>query len=81
MTEIITPDNLLSFPIGTRVRFFYGCPVSTGASFDGPQEEMGLVVGHHADRWGACLIAETERGAEKRITRFVTAGIGAYRVG
>ncbi|WP_273522355.1 hypothetical protein [Rhodosalinus sediminis] len=74
----ITPATLLSFPIGMPVRFFYGCPVSTGEAF-GVQEEEGLVVGYHADRWGVALVAETASGREHRITCFVTAGVGAYR--
>lgn len=83
----ITPDNVDQFPIGTPVRFFWGCPADTGgAGWDGPQAEDGLVVG-----WAICpaskfsnpraeLIIDTDDGKTHHVSRFITAGIGAYLV-
>jgi hypothetical protein len=83
----ITPHNVLTFLPGTRVRFFWGCPVDTGgADFEGPQEEEALVIGwavKPATKWfpaKAVLLAETKRGRQHEISRFVTKGIGAYLV-
>ncbi len=82
----ITPANVTDFPNGTRVRFFRGCPVSTGASFDGPQEEDGEVIGWAARPASkhfpetAELIVETESGRKHPVSAFTTVGIGAYLI-
>ncbi len=83
----ITPENVNDFPMGTRVRFFWGCPVDTGgADFDGPQEEEGLVAGwavKPASKWfpaKAVLIVDTETGRQREVSQFVTNGVGAYLV-
>lgn len=65
----ITKDNLLTFPVGAKVRFNYGAMHGS---------ELGLVVDYEADRWGCRLVAETESGERKTITGFTTIGIGAY---
>jgi hypothetical protein len=82
---IITPANVETFPVGTRVRFFWGCPVDTGGGdWEGPQEEEGLVVGwaiKPKTNWfdeKAVLLVDTESGRQHEVTRFVTRGIGAY---
>jgi hypothetical protein len=65
----ITEKNVHSFGIGTRVRFNYG-PMCGG--------EIGLVVDYEITRFGAQLIAETERGETKTISGFSTIGVGCY---
>lgn len=68
---LITEENLHSFGIGTRVRFNYGPMCGS---------EMGLVVDHEVTRFGARLIAETERGEVKTISGFSAVGIGVYLI-
>ena len=68
MTTIhITEENFRSFAIGSRVEFNYG-PMHGS--------ELGLIVDYGSNDWGFYLVAETEQGAEKRISSFNEIGIG-----
>jgi len=81
----ITARNVHDFPIGTRVRFFWGCPPDTGgADWEGPQEQEGIVIGwaaKPATRWFdefVVLLVDTDDGRQHEVREFVDRGIGAY---
>jgi hypothetical protein len=82
----ITKQNVTNYPIGTKVRFNYGCPDSTGGWDDwdwedeAVQEETGWVCGYEVDKWGARLHAYTDGGRKTTISGFTTNGIGTYLV-
>jgi hypothetical protein len=77
----ITEANVLDFPIGTRVEFYYGM-CGCGIDKDGktiPQREEAEVIGYDIDEWGARLkVKIKERDATQTINGFTTIGVGAY---
>ena len=67
----ITAENQMTFPIGQRVRFFWGAMFPT---------EEGRVTGYAANAGGPYLGAVTDEGEPHTITEFVTIGIGVYLI-
>ena len=67
----ITETNMISFAIGTKVRFNYGAMHGS---------DDAIVVDYRVTQWGASLVAETEEGEVKHIEGFTTSGIGCYLI-
>lgn len=65
----ITEQNASNFPVGTKVRFFYG-PLHG--------EENGVVTGIRTTKFGTELMARTETGDLKFISGISTVGVGVY---
>lgn len=63
----ITLENVLEFPPGTEVEFFYGAYYPT---------EYGTVTGYEITKFGVVLTAVTEDGEEKTISMFSDKGVG-----
>ena len=67
----ITAENLIDFPMGSKVRFNYG-PMYGSAD--------AMLVDFQGSPWGVQLIAETETGERHFISGFSTVGIGCYLI-